>query len=113
MTLEDKQAMYLEKKKFIENLNEVFQMEPRCLTVEGVCYEVYSKSFEEVFDGVVEYREWIIVHFVGGGKSVKLVTGNSNIANFKVIGSMLVGGYYTEVYTYQKQIEDGYTKVDL
>lgn len=113
MTVEEKHEMYLEKKKFIENLNEVFQMEPRCPTVEGVSYEVYQKSFEEVFDGVVEYREWVIVHFAGGGKSIKLVTGNSNIANFKVIGTMLVGGYYAENFTYQKQIEDGYTKVEL
>ena len=47
------------------------------------------------------------------GKSVKVVSGNSNIANFRVVGTMLVGGYYAENYTYQKQIEDGYTKVDL
>lgn len=110
MTMEEKHEMYLEKKKFIENLNEVFQMEPRCPSVEGVSYEVYTKDYGE---DRVDIREWTIVHFVGGGKSVKLVTGNSNIANFKVIGSMLVGGYYTEVYTYQKQVEDGYTKIDL
>ena len=113
MTMEEKLEMYTEKKQFIENINEVFQMDPGCPSVEGVSYEVYKKSFEEVFDGVVEYREWVIVHFAGGGKSVKLVTGNSNIANFKIVGSMLVGGYYTEVYTYQKQTEDGYAKVDL
>ena len=110
MTVEEKREMYLEKKKFIENLNEVFQMEPRCPSVEGVSYEVYTKDYGE---DRIDTREWAIVHFVGDGKSVKLVTGNSNIANFKVIGSMLVGGYYTEVYTYQKQIEDGYTKVVL
>ena len=110
MTMEEKREMYLEKKKFIENLNEAFQMEPKCPSVEGVCYELYFKDYGE---GRIDEREWVIVHFVGGGKSVKLVTGNSNIANFKVLGSMLVGGYYTEVYTYQKQVEDGYTKVDL
>ena len=110
MTMEEKREMYLEKKKFIENLNEAFQVEPRCPSVEGVCYELYIKDYGE---GRIDEREWVIVHFVGGGKSVKLVTGNSNIANFKVLGSMLVGGYYTEVYTYHKQIEDGYTKVDL
>ena len=110
MTAEEQHEMYLEKKKFVENLNEVFQMEPQCPSVEGVSYEVYTKDYGE---DRIDTREWVIVHFVGGGKSVKLVTGNSNIANFKVIGSMLVGGYYTEVYTYQKQVEDGYTKVEL
>lgn len=110
MTSTEKIEMYLEKKRFIENLNEVFQMEPGCPTVEGVHYELYTKDYGE---GRIDEREWVIVHFYGGGKSVKLVSGNSNIANFRIIGTMLAGGYYTEVYTYQKQIEDGYTKVDL
>ena len=110
MTLEEKYEMYLEKKKFIENLNEVFQMEPRCPSVEGVSYELYTKDYGE---GRIDEREWVIVHFVGGGKSVKIVSCNSNIANFKVIGSMLVGGYYTENDTYQKQLADGYIKVEL
>ena len=34
-------------------------------------------------------------------------------SDFKVVGTMLVGGYYAENFTYQKQIEDGYTKVEL
>ena len=110
MTMEEKLEMYTEKKQFVENINEVFQMEPGCPSVEGVSYEVYSKDYGA---GRVDNREWIIVHFYGGGKSVKVVSGNSNIANFKVIGTMLAGGYYTEVYTYQKQLDDGYTKVEL
>ena len=110
MTDQEKLDMYREKKKFIENLNEVFQMEPRCPSVEGVSYEFYTKDYGE---GRIDEREWVIVHFVGGGKSVKIVSGNSNIANFKVVGTMLVGGYYAENYTYQKQTEDGYTKVEL
>lgn len=110
MTMEERYAMYTDKKKFIENLNEVFQMEPRCPSVEGVHYEFYTKDYGE---GRIDEHEWLIVHFVGGGKSVKVVSGNSNIANFRVVGTMLVGGYYAENYTYQKQIEDGYTKVEL
>ena len=110
MILAESIEMYLDKKQFIENINEAFQIAPGCPTVEGVSYEVYTKGTGEDSFSI---REWVIVHFVGGGRSVKQVTGNSNIANFKVIGGMLVGGYYTEVYTYQKQIDDGYTKVDL
>ena len=110
MTLEETLQMYREKKQFIENLGYAFQVRPGCASVEGVDYEVYTRQHS---NQLIETREWVIVHFVGGGKSVKLVTGNSNIANFKVIGSMLVGGYYTEVYTYQKQVEDGYTLVVL
>ncbi len=110
MTMEEKIEMYNEKKKFIENLNDMFQVEPKCPSVEGVTYEVYTKDYGE---GRIDTREWVIVHFTGGGKSIKVVSGNSNIANFKVVGTMLVGGYYAENYTYQKQEEDGYTKVDL
>ena len=85
-------------------------MDPGCPSVEGVNYELYTKDYGE---GRVDEREWIIVHFVGGGKSVKIVSGNSNIANFKVVGTMLVGGYYAENYTYQKQEEDDYVKAEL
>jgi hypothetical protein len=109
MTVEEKIEMYKEKKKFIENLNDMFQMEPRCPSVEGVTYEVYQKLYIDVFD----FREWVIVHFTGGGKSIKIVSGNSNIANFKVIGGMLAGGYYSEVQTYQEQTNNGYEKVEL
>ena len=110
MTLEEKRELYLEKKKFIKNLNELFQMEPRCPSVEGVHYELYAKDYGE---GRIDEREWIVVHFTGGGKSVKVVSGNSNIANFRVVGTMLAGGYYAENRTYQTQVDNGYTKVVL
>lgn len=110
MTMEEKIEMYRDKKKFVENINEVFQMEPHCPSVEGVSYEVYMKNYGE---GRIDIREWVIVHFTGGGKSVKVVSGNSNIANFGVIGSMLSGGYYAEVRTYQEQLENGYARVEL
>ena len=110
MTEEEKLMMYQEKKQFVENINEVFQMEPKCPSVEGVHYEVLTKDFGE---NRVDIREWIVIHYTGGGYSVKLVSGNSNIANFRVIGSMLAGGCYEEVQMYQDQIKSGYTKVDL
>ena len=110
MTEAEKIVMYSEKKKFIENLNDMFQVEPRCPSVEGVTYEVYTKDYGE---GRIDTREWIIIHFTGGGKSVRIVSGNSNIANFKVIGGMLTGGYYSEVQTYQEQVNKGYEKVEL
>ena len=110
MTIDERLEMYLDKKQFIENINEAFQIAPGCPSVEGVSYEVYTKDYGE---GRVDEREWVIVHFYGGGKSVKIVSGNSNVANFKVLGTMLVGGYYAENFTYQKQIEDGYILVEL
>jgi hypothetical protein len=108
--MEEKIEMYKEKKKFVENINDMFQVEPRCPSVEGVSYEVYTKDYGE---GRFDFREWVIVHFTGGGKSVRIVSGNSNIANFKVIGGMLTGGYYSEVQTYQEQVNNGYEMIEL
>lgn len=110
MTMKEKIEMYAEKKKFVENINEVFQMEPRCPSVEGVVYEVYMKKLD---DDRVDTREWVVVHFHGGGKCPKIVSGNSNIANFKVIGGMLQGGCYEEVRDYESMIERGYEQVEL
>jgi hypothetical protein len=110
MTLEEKLNMYREKKQFIENLGYAFQVRPGCASVEGVDYEVYTKQFS---DRLSETREWVIVHYVGGGKAMKIVSGNSNAANFVVIGSMLQGGCYEQVRMYEEQVEQGYKKVDL
>ena len=81
MTMEEKLSMYSEKKKFIENLNDMFQVEPRCPSVEGVTYEVYTKDYG---DDRIDTREWIIVHFIGGGKSIRIVSGNSNLLNSNI-----------------------------
>lgn len=110
MTLGERVEMYKNKKRFIENLNEVFQIAPGCPSIEGIHYEVYTKDCGE---GRIDEREWVIVHFTGGAKSVKIVSGNSNIANFRVVGSLLSGGYYAEVRTYQEQLDNGYRQVKL
>ena len=110
MTLEEKLKMYREKQKFVENISGVFQVAPGCPSVEGVTYEVYTKQFS---DRLSETREWIIVYYTGGGGAMKIVSGNSNAANFVVIGSMLQGGCYEQVRMYQEQEEQGYRRVDL
>ena len=109
MTLEEKLKMYKEKKQFIENLSFAFQVRPGCASVEGVDYEVYQKLFIDVID----FREWVIIHYVGGGKAMKIVSGNSNAANFVVIGSMLQGGCYEQVHVYEEQLTNGYERVAL
>lgn len=110
MTIQEKKEMYQGKKQFIENVNEVFQIEPGCSSVVGVTYEVYFKDFGNDHH---EFREWIIVHYVGGGKCPKIVSGNSNAANFRAIGSLLDGGYYDSVRMYEDQIENGFERVEL
>lgn len=110
MTLEEKLKMYKEKQQFIENVSGVFQVKPGCPTVEGVTYEVYTKDYGE---GRIDTREWVIVHYHGGGWAAKVVSGNSNIANFRVVGSMLSGGCYDEVQLYQEQTKNGYERMKL
>lgn len=109
MTLEEKLKMYKEKYHFIENVNFAFQVKPGCPAVEGVIYELYKKTIIDVID----FREWIIVYYKGGGMAPKLVSCNSNSANFRVIGTMLEGGCYEEVDTYKLQEYFGYEKVEL
>lgn len=110
MTLEERIEMYKGKKQFIENLNEVFQMEPKCGSVAGVSYEVYTKDHGE---GRVETREWVIVHFFGGGRCPKVVSGNSNTANFRAVGQLLDGGHYEESRFYEIQKDNGFVKIEL
>ena len=110
MTLEEKLKMYKEKQKFVENVSGVFQVAPGCPSVEGVSYEVYTKQFS---DRLSETREWIIVHYTGGGWAPKIVSGNSNIANFVVIGSLLAGGHYEEVRMYEEQEALGFQRLEL
>jgi hypothetical protein len=88
----------------------VFQVAPGCPSVEGVSYEVYTKQYS---DRLSETREWIIVHYTGGGWAPKIVNGNSNMANFVVIGSLLAGGHYEEVRMYEEQTALGFQRLEL
>lgn len=47
-------------------------------------------------------EEFAVVTFVGGAKSVRCCTGNSNLANFEEISKLLDGGYYREVEWFDK-----------
>ena len=110
MTRQERIELFSAKKRFVENVNEVFQIEPGVPNVAGVSYEVFMKDFGE---DRVDFREWLIVHYVGGGKAPRIASGNSNSANFRVIGTMLNGGCYEDVRTYDQQLANGYTKVEL
>ena len=113
MNTQERIEMYTEKKQFIENLNEVFAIAPGCPSVEGISYEVYQKDLTGTFEGITDYREWVIVHYTGGGKAMQITTGNNNAANFRTVGSMLQGGHYDQVQFYEDQLEAGYSKVEL
>ncbi len=113
MTMEEKIKMYKEKKAFIKGLSKVFEAKPAGSAVETIDYEVYTKEVardENIYRHCVEF---VILRFVGGGKSVKVVSGNSNTANFRILGPMLDGGHYEENSYYDSMIETGYELIVL
>jgi thioredoxin-related protein len=68
--------------------------------VTKVVYEVYS-NYSAAWNET-HYTEFVVVHFVGGGKSVRTISGNSNNANFIEVGKLINGGYYDELDYYNK-----------
>lgn len=113
MTMEDKIKMYKGKKAFIKDISTAFEGKQVNSSVECIDYEVYYK---EVVRGDITYQsfvEFVVVRFFGGGKSVKVVSGNSNTANFRVLGPMLDGGHYEENSYYDSMTETGYELVQL
>lgn len=113
MTMEEKIQMYKGKKAFINNISKVFEAGNTNSTVVSINYEVYHKEVVRDENTYQSYREFVIVNYFGGGKSVKTVSGNSNTANFRVIGTMLDSGYYDEIPDYNSLMECGYKPVDL
>jgi len=111
MTMEEKLEMYKEKKAFIDGLNNVFETRPKGSSVVNINYEVYTKEIardENIYRSIIEF---VVLTFTGGGKSAKVVSGNSNTANFRVIGTMLDGGHYEENMYYKSVLESDYTRI--
>ena len=113
MTFEEKITMCKGKKNFVDGISKVFETTTHNSSVTSIEYELYTRKViinKEPRDHFVEY---IVVHFIGGGKSVRFVSGNSNTANFRVIGNLIDGGYYDENMEYDSLSEKGFTKVNL
>ena len=103
LTMDQRLEMYRGKKFFINNISKVFELDSKS-NVEKVDYEVYSKTAP---DGDIWYTEFAVVTFVGGGKSVRVISGNSNNANFREIAKLIDGGYYDELEFYKRAKESG------
>ena len=103
LTMDQRLEMYRGKKFFINNISKVFELDSKS-NVEKVEYEVYSKAAP---DGGIWYTEFAVVTFVGGGKSVRVISGNSNNANFREIAKLIDGGYYDELEFYKRAKESG------
>ena len=109
MTIEEKLKMYREKRQFIYELTMTFVKVPKGHSVADVIYEVFFKEEENH----TEITEWITVVYFGGGKAHRVVSGNSNSANFQVVASMIEGGCYGHSYIYVLLADHGFKKMDL
>lgn len=109
MTIEERLKMYREKKNFVYDISMAFIKNPKGHSVDGVVYEVW---FQENENGTY-FSEWIIVKYDGGGWAPRIVSGNSNSANFKNIADLIDGGYYAEKTSYESLPLKGYKKLDL
>ena len=110
MTYEQRIDMYKHKKLFIEGISKVFQNESLNSNVESIDYIVLTKVIDKY---TTDYREFVIITFTSGAKSIRTITGNSNSANFREIGNLIDGGYYEEIKYYKELFLSGYTIVEL
>lgn len=109
MTIGEKLKMYREKRQFVYEISMTFIKVPRGHSVQDVTYEVF---FREAAWGT-EIAEWLTVQYKGGAKAHRVITGNSNSANFEVVASMINGGCYEQNQTYDLLADRGYKKLDL
>lgn len=106
LTMDQRMHMYGGKKRFIDHISKVFEDEYLMSNVARVDYEVYERVSK--MDGESHYyTEFAVVTFVGGGISVRNISGNSNNANFREIAKLIDGGYYDEIEYYNRVKESG------
>lgn len=110
MTYEQRIHMYKGKKLFIEGISKVFENESLMSNVGSIDYTVLTKVIDE---STTDYREFVIITFTSGARSIRTISGNSNNANFREIGNLIDGGYYDELKYYADLLESGYTIVKL
>lgn len=113
MTITEKIEMYKGKAAFVRDVSKAFEARSHKTGVERVEYEVYSKVFSGDTEENTCFAEYLVVTFVGGGKSVRSANGNSNIANFREIGKLIEGGYYDEVRDYEIMLTRDFVKVEV
>jgi hypothetical protein len=103
MTFEEKLEMFKEKRTFVKNISKAFERGVKGSTVDSVDYVVFKKDRP---NGDCYYSEYVVVTFRGGAQSAKNVSGNSNTANLRAIASIVDGGYYEEMQTFNALVEE-------
>jgi hypothetical protein len=103
MTFEEKLEMFKEKRTFVKNISKAFEHGVKGSTVDSIDYVVFKKDRP---NGDCYYSEYVVVTFRGGAQSAKTVSGNSNTANLRAIASIVDGGYYEEMQTFNALVEE-------
>ena len=89
---------YLKKKvDFVKELSNVYSKYQR--NVERIDYVVFKTTAD--YDG---RREFLIITYAGGGRTIRLCTGNSYSAIAREIAKYLDNGYYDHVEFYKETI---------
>lgn len=97
ITIDARRMAELEdKKKFVEDISNVFTHYKRYVTVEKIEYSVFG------YAGRIE--EYVVITYIGGGVAVANSEGNSISAIYRAIGNLLRGGYYDEVPNYKSKL---------
>ena len=96
MTEEEMEAMYIRKQEYIDQLQKIFQIDPRS----GVVSLEYHRK-------VHGYPEAVQVKFVSGFSRYINVTGNSNGANYRQLGNMIYGGEVIGEFFVQEEANAG------
>ena len=109
MTIEEKLKMYREKKQFVFEMTRPFVKISTGHSVDSIIYEVFFRE-DEICTDIVE---WITVRYKGGAEMHRVVTCNSNAANFRAVADMLEGGCYEQNFMYESLADRGYKKLDL
>ena len=89
---------YLQKKvDFVKELSDVYSKYQG--NVERIDYVVfkYTANYDE-------RREFLIITYVGGRRTIKICTGNSYSAIAREIASYLDNGYYDQIEFYKETI---------
>lgn len=86
------------KVEFVKELNKTIPQYVR--NVESIRYDVFKNTNQSW------YFEFLVINYVGGGKTARICTGDSFTAIFSEISKYLNQGYYSELDLY-KQIETG------
>ena len=88
---------YLCKQAFIRQVGEALALYARS-SVAKVDLEFY----ENKESGAIQ--EYLVVTFDGGAISVRSANINSDTANFRELGNLIDGGYYSEVKDYREMV---------